>query len=92
MQNSLSGVCLFLTVGIYHAITGKLTIFWLRNRDSQIEKTTETRIGLGAGGGKPSSIQVATTTNAVLYTIFTFVGFFGGSILNTFGPKITYMV
>ncbi|KPI45554.1 uncharacterized protein AB675_812 [Cyphellophora attinorum] len=68
-QNLISGVALFLTAGIYHAITG-----------------------LGAGGGKPSSIYVATTTNSILYVLFTVVGFFGGSVLNKIGPKITYTV
>lgn len=69
MQNCISALCLFLTAGIYHAITG-----------------------LGAGAGKPSSSQVAMTTNAILYSVFTVVGFFGGSVLNKIGPKYTYMI
>ncbi|KAH8549485.1 hypothetical protein BGW37DRAFT_469008 [Umbelopsis sp. PMI_123] len=45
--------------------------------------------GLGAGGGKPTAQQVASTTNAVLYALFTCTGFFGGTLLNTIGPKYT---
>jgi hypothetical protein len=45
--------------------------------------------GLGAGGGGPDAQQVASTTNAILYALFTMTGFFGGSVINMIGPKIT---
>lgn len=45
--------------------------------------------GLGAGGGRPSSQTVASTTNAVLYGLFTLFGWIGGAILNLVGPKLT---
>ncbi|KAL6251790.1 hypothetical protein RBB50_002000 [Rhinocladiella similis] len=47
--------------------------------------------GLGAGGGRPSSQTVASTTNAVLYGLFCLFGWIGGAILNICGPKITMM-
>ncbi|KIX09740.1 uncharacterized protein Z518_00821 [Rhinocladiella mackenziei CBS 650.93] len=47
--------------------------------------------GLGAGGGRPSSQTVASTTNAVLYGLFTLFGWIGGAILNVAGPKLTIM-
>ena len=45
--------------------------------------------GLGAGGGRPSSQTVASTTNAVLYGLFCLFGWIGGAILNLVGPKLT---
>ncbi|KIX94203.1 uncharacterized protein Z520_10230 [Fonsecaea multimorphosa CBS 102226] len=45
--------------------------------------------GLGAGGGRPSSQTVASTTNAVLYGLFCLFGWIGGAILNLVGPKFT---
>ncbi|OAL38222.1 hypothetical protein AYO20_02674 [Fonsecaea nubica] len=45
--------------------------------------------GLGAGGGRPSSQTVASTTNAVLYGLFCLFGWIGGAILNLIGPKLT---
>ncbi|KAF5556146.1 hypothetical protein FMEXI_1279 [Fusarium mexicanum] len=68
-QNFISGVILFLTVGIYLAV-----------------------LGLGAGGAQPSSAHVITTAYAMLYAVFTFAGFFGGSIMNTIGPRLTMAV
>ncbi|KAH8694312.1 membrane transporter [Talaromyces proteolyticus] len=68
-QNFISGVILFLTVGIYLAV-----------------------IGLGAGGGKPSSAHVATITYTSIYAIFAVTGFFGGSIMNTLGPRWTMTI
>ncbi|KAJ5438518.1 membrane transporter [Penicillium daleae] len=65
-QNFISGIILFLTVGIYLAV-----------------------IGLGAGGGKPSSAHVATITYTSIYAVFAVTGFFGGSIMNTIGPRRT---
>ncbi|KAF7556673.1 hypothetical protein G7Z17_g1267 [Cylindrodendrum hubeiense] len=46
-------------------------------------------LGLGAGGAQPSSAHVTTTAYATLYAVFTFTGFFGGSIMNTIGPRLT---
>ncbi|KAI9741784.1 MAG: hypothetical protein M1834_000170 [Cirrosporium novae-zelandiae] len=65
-QNIVVGCVLFLTPGIYLALTG-----------------------LGAGGGRPSSQDVASTTNAILYGLFTLFGWAGGSILNLLGPRLT---
>ncbi|KIW32554.1 uncharacterized protein PV07_04085 [Cladophialophora immunda] len=42
--------------------------------------------GLGAGGGKPSSQTVASTTNAVNDTLWVFASLVGGALLNRFGP------
>ncbi|KAJ6140022.1 membrane transporter [Penicillium samsonianum] len=49
-------------------------------------------IGLGAGGGKPSSAHVATITYTTIYAVFAVTGFFGGSIMNTIGPKWTMTI
>ncbi|OAA71716.1 hypothetical protein LEL_08951 [Akanthomyces lecanii RCEF 1005] len=68
-QNFISGVILFLTVGIYLAV-----------------------IGLGAGGGKPSSAHVSTIVYTSIYAVFSVTGFFGGSVMNTIGPKLTMTV
>ena len=65
-QDTIAGVVLFCTVGIYNALSG-----------------------LGAGGGRPSSQHVAAETNAILYALFTVTGVFGGSVMNTIGPRIT---
>ncbi|KAH0334983.1 membrane transporter, partial [Aureobasidium melanogenum] len=65
-QNFLSGIILFLTVGIYLAL-----------------------VGLGAGGGSPSAAHYNVITYTTLYAVFTVSGFFGGSIMNTLGPKWT---
>lgn len=46
-------------------------------------------LGLGAGGGKPSSQRVSDISNSSLYGIYTVFGFFAGGILNKFGPRIT---
>ncbi|KIX01044.1 uncharacterized protein Z518_10110 [Rhinocladiella mackenziei CBS 650.93] len=48
--------------------------------------------GLGAGGGKPSSADVANQTNAILYGLFALVGLFGGTILNMLRPKLSLMI
>ncbi|CAH0022488.1 unnamed protein product [Clonostachys rhizophaga] len=48
--------------------------------------------GLGAGGGRPGSADVANKTNAILYGLLAFVGLFGGSILNILRPKVSLMV
>ncbi|KAH8696173.1 membrane transporter [Talaromyces proteolyticus] len=46
-------------------------------------------LGLGAGGAQPSSAHVTTTAYATLYAVFTVTGFFGGSVMNTVGPRWT---
>jgi hypothetical protein len=48
--------------------------------------------GLGAGGGKTSSTQVADISNSTLYGVYTIVAFFGGSFLNIIGPRIALSV
>ncbi|KAM5466608.1 hypothetical protein MauCBS54593_005865 [Microsporum audouinii] len=49
-------------------------------------------IGLGAGGGKPSSAQVASLTNVIIYALFTICGWFGGAALNILKPKLSVMI
>ncbi|OKP11996.1 hypothetical protein PENSUB_2459 [Penicillium subrubescens] len=51
-----------------------------------------TLAGLGAGGGKPSSAHVATITYTSIYAVFAVTGFFGGSIMNTIGPRWTMTI
>lgn len=48
--------------------------------------------GLGAGGGHPSSADVANKTNAILYGLFALVGFFGGTVVNILRPKLCLMI
>ncbi|KXT01574.1 hypothetical protein AC578_6353 [Pseudocercospora eumusae] len=48
--------------------------------------------GLGAGGGKPSSQQVAANVNAILYGAFFLTGWFGGAIFNLIGPRWTVLL
>lgn len=48
--------------------------------------------GLGAGGGSPSAAHYNVITYTTLYAVFTMSGFFGGSIMNTIGPKWTMTV
>lgn len=48
--------------------------------------------GLGAGGGKPSSQQVAANVNAILYAVFFLTGWFGGAIFNLIGPRWTVLL
>lgn len=48
--------------------------------------------GLGAGGGRESSADVANKTNAILYGLLAFVGLFGGTILNMLRPKLSLMI
>lgn len=48
--------------------------------------------GLGAGGGRPGSADVANQTNAILYGLFALMGIFGGSILNILRPKLSLMI
>ncbi|PMD47138.1 hypothetical protein L207DRAFT_478082 [Hyaloscypha variabilis F] len=47
--------------------------------------------GLGAGGGKVTSTTMADISNGVLYGLFTFSALLGGTMINTFGPRITMM-
>lgn len=47
---------------------------------------------LGAGGGRPSSITMANTSNAVLYGVFVLSGFMASTFLNHFGPRITLII
>ena len=48
--------------------------------------------GLGAGGGKPSSQQVAANVNAILYGVFFLTGWFGGAVFNLIGPRWTVLL
>lgn len=49
-------------------------------------------LGLGAGGGKPSSQRVSDISNSVLYALFFFSGLAGGSVMNIIGPRLTTIV
>ncbi|OJJ45198.1 hypothetical protein ASPZODRAFT_2109441 [Penicilliopsis zonata CBS 506.65] len=42
---------------------------------------------LGAGGGKSTSVEMNNIVSSVNYGVFTVTGFFGGSIINRFGPR-----
>ncbi|PLB44126.1 membrane transporter [Aspergillus steynii IBT 23096] len=45
--------------------------------------------GLGAGGGRPSSLAVAATANWILYLVFFLTGWLGGVLMNLMGPRVT---
>jgi MFS family permease len=49
-------------------------------------------LNLGAGGGGPDAAHVNDIVAACLYSIFAVMGFFGGSTLNTIGPRYTMMI
>ncbi|KAM3520093.1 hypothetical protein MY4038_009559 [Beauveria bassiana] len=49
-------------------------------------------LGLGAGGGKPSSQRVSDISNSSLYGIYAVFGFFTGAIMNKLGPRITMTI
>lgn len=49
-------------------------------------------LGLGAGGGKPSSQRVSDISNSSLYGIYAVFGFFTGAIMNRLGPRLTMTV
>ncbi|TQV94436.1 hypothetical protein V2A60_002535 [Cordyceps javanica] len=46
-------------------------------------------LGLGAGGGKPSSQRVSDISNSSLYGIYAIFGFVSGAIMNKLGPRLT---
>ncbi|KAH8805488.1 hypothetical protein F5884DRAFT_799458 [Xylogone sp. PMI_703] len=46
---------------------------------------------LGAGGGRPSSVIMADTSNGVLYGVFAFSAVFASTMLNTVGPRPTML-
>lgn len=46
-------------------------------------------LGLGAGGGKPSSQRVSDVSNSCLYGLYAVFGFFAGALLNRLGPRRT---
>ncbi|OBT69969.1 hypothetical protein VE03_00541 [Pseudogymnoascus sp. 23342-1-I1] len=48
--------------------------------------------GLGAGGGKPSSQYLASTSNSILYALFAISGWVSAGFLNAFGPKLTMAI
>lgn len=49
-------------------------------------------LGLGAGGGKPTSQRVSDISNSSLYGIYAIFGFFTGAIMNKLGPRITMTI
>ncbi|KAF7557020.1 hypothetical protein G7046_g6155 [Stylonectria norvegica] len=49
-------------------------------------------LGLGAGGGKPSSQRVSDISNAVLYALFFVSGMLGGTVMNIIGPRLTAVI
>lgn len=48
--------------------------------------------GLGAGGGKPTSLVVANQTNAILYGLYALFACLGGSIVNLLRPKLSLII
>ncbi|KAL8956965.1 MAG: hypothetical protein Q9193_005645 [Seirophora villosa] len=46
---------------------------------------------LGAGGGPANYTQMVNLANSVLYAVWFVVGWFSGSVVTTFGPKLTLM-
>lgn len=48
--------------------------------------------GLGAGGGKPSSLQVANNVNAIIYAFFAVGCILVGFLLNFMKPKLCLML
>jgi hypothetical protein len=49
-------------------------------------------LNLGAGGGGVDAAHVNNIVAAVFYGVFGVTGTFGGSTLNTLGPRYTLMV
>ncbi len=49
-------------------------------------------LGLGAGGGKPSSQRVSDISNSTLYALFFVSGAIGGTVMNIVGPRVTTLV
>ncbi|KAG7005387.1 MFS general substrate transporter [Physcia stellaris] len=47
---------------------------------------------LGAGGGPANATQMVNTANSTLYAVFFLVGWFSGSVVTTFGPRLTLMM
>lgn len=47
---------------------------------------------LGAGGGRPNSFEMVQIANSTLCAVYAISAWFGGSILNTFGPALTAFV
>lgn len=47
---------------------------------------------LGAGGGKANSVQMNYIVSSTLYGTFAVTGFFGGSVINKFGPRWSVFV
>lgn len=48
--------------------------------------------GLGAGGGKPSSLEVANNVNAILYLVLAAGSLVVGSVLNILKPRLCLML
>lgn len=49
-------------------------------------------VGLGAGGGGPSSQHVVSTASAITFGIFALSGWLGGTVLNLVKPKLMIML
>ncbi|KIW87439.1 uncharacterized protein Z519_12075 [Cladophialophora bantiana CBS 173.52] len=47
---------------------------------------------LGAGGGRPSSIQMANISNALLYAAFVLAGVIAPTVLSKLGPRYTIII
>ncbi|ODQ54689.1 MFS general substrate transporter [Saitoella complicata NRRL Y-17804] len=48
--------------------------------------------GMGAGGQAASSTSLVAKSNSALYACFAIIGFFGGSVNNTIGPRWTLFI
>jgi len=82
VQNFVCALVLFACPGLYGAITGTFDLWGFRAH----------ALGLGAGGGKTTSTNLADITNTTLYAVYTMVGIFAGSFLNILGPRLALSV
>lgn len=48
--------------------------------------------GLGAGGGRPSSLEVANTNNAIVYAVFAAGSLCVGPVLNVLKPRVCLLL
>lgn len=70
-----------------------ITVSFLPHINSENHTNTNGRYkGLGAGGGKPSSVIMADISNGVLYGVFVFSSFLASSLINVLGPRATVCI
>jgi hypothetical protein len=49
-------------------------------------------LGYGAGGNHPSKIPIVDKINIIAAVIIAVTAFFGGSVNNILGPRVTLMI